>query len=244
MSSRRLVRVIAVPVVALAAVVLAFAACGGGWTGGVVTPEPRPVVSPEDAVAAVVAAEPRLAGIGPLDPSVIGQSAWVEVTPASGVGAFIVAVRVGWGDCPAGCISEHTWQYAVAPDGSVTLMAEAGEPVPPEAWPAPGGDGRTGLRLIATAGPVCPVESIPPDPACAPRPVAGAVVTIRDVDGAQVATATLDAAGSAFVEVPAGDYVVEAATVEGMMGLPAPLQVTVADGAATIVDLAYDTGIR
>ena len=59
--------------------------------------------------------------------------------PASGVGAYIVTVTVGWGDCPAGCIERHTWQYAVAPDGTVTLQAEDGGSVPPDAWPTGGG---------------------------------------------------------------------------------------------------------
>ena len=94
------------------------------------------MVTEDDAVRAVLAHEPRLAGIEARDPELIGQASWYEVVPASGVGAFVVRVRVGWGDCPAGCLSEHTWQFAVAPDGIVTLLEERGDPVPPEAWPA------------------------------------------------------------------------------------------------------------
>ncbi len=48
------------------------------------------VTTPDAAVAAVIAAEPRFAGIGPKDPQLIGQSKWYEVAPASGVGAFVV----------------------------------------------------------------------------------------------------------------------------------------------------------
>ncbi len=121
------------------AVTLLVAACGAAATTPPSATPGGPVVTADDAVRAVITAEPRLAGIMPRDDELIGQSSWVEVAPASGVGAFIVAVRVGWGDCPAGCISEHTWQYAVAPNGTVTLMAEAGEPVPDDAWPAAGG---------------------------------------------------------------------------------------------------------
>ena len=95
-----------------------------------------PVTTPEEAWAAVAATDPRYAAIGPLDPDLIGQSAWYEVMPASGVGAYIVTVTVGWGDCPAGCIERHTWQYAVAPDGTVSLQSEDGGAVPPEAWPS------------------------------------------------------------------------------------------------------------
>jgi hypothetical protein len=195
-------------------------------------------------VAAVIAVEPRLTGIGPRDPNLIGQSAWYQVTPASWVGAFLVDIRVGWGDCPAGCIDEHTWTFAVQPDGTAQLQSEGGDVVPPEAWPSPGGDGRTGVFLTATAGPTCPVEQNPPDPSCAPKPVAGAVAVIRDAAGTEVARATLDRRGTAFVELPAGGYVVEPQAVQGLMGTPAPVSVTVVDGVGSPVALDYDTGIR
>lgn len=231
---------------ALTVLSLVLSACGG--TGGSPTPAPTPtqgpVTTPEEAVAAVVRREPRLTGIQPFDPDIIGQSAGVEVVPVSGVGAFLVSVRVGWGDCQAGCINEHTWVYAVLPDGGVTLQSEGGDAVPPDAWPSPGGDGRTGLAITATAGPTCPVETIPPKPECAPRPVAGAVVVVRDGAGAEVARVTLDAGGFAFVEVPAGAYQVEGLAANGLMGTPAPLDVAVIAGAATSVPLDYDTGIR
>lgn len=194
-------------------------------------------------MARVIAQEPRLTGIGPRDPGLIGQASWYEVLPASGVGAFVVTVRIGWGDCPAGCMNEHSWTYAVLPDGSVNLQSEGGPPVPAEAWPAPGGAGRTGISIVATAGPTCPVVT-PNDPRCQPSAVTGAVIVVRAAGGAEVARAETDAAGTVFIEVPAGDYVVEAQPVEGMMGTPEPLDVTVADGAGTLAALAYDTGIR
>ena len=100
------------------------------------SPAAGPVTTEEEAVAAVIATEPRLTGITAKNPDMIGQSSYYEVTPGSGVGAFVVNVSVGWGDCPAGCMAEHTWSYAVAPDGTVTVVKETGGPVPPEAWPA------------------------------------------------------------------------------------------------------------
>ena len=237
------------PITLLAAALLVLlAACGGAGDTDPPTPTPTqsvgPVTTPEAAVAAVIAHEPRLSGIGPLDLDLIGQSSWYEVMPASGVGAFLVSVRVGWGDCPAGCINEHSWVYAVGPDGSVTLQSEGGDPVPPDAWPSPGGDGRTGVRIAALAGPVCPVETVPPDPACAPTPVPGALVVVRDAAGAEVTTVTLGDDGTAVVELPAGAYVLDAQPVEGLMGDPGPVSVTVIDGVATPVELGYDTGIR
>ncbi|MGH2475520.1 MAG: hypothetical protein ACRDIL_09665, partial [Candidatus Limnocylindrales bacterium] len=200
----------------------------------------------EEAVAAVVAHEPRFAGIAQREPDMIGQANWYEVQPASGVGAFIVTMRLGWGDCPSGCIDEHSWVYAVGPNGEVTLQSEGGSDVPADAWPAPGaGHGMgTGLFITAVAGPTCPVEQVPPDPACAPRPVAGATILILDGQGNDVGKATLDAAGSALIDLPPGDYVVRAAEIDGLMGVPEPQQTVVVEGVATPVVLAYDTGIR
>ena len=175
--------------------------------------DPRGGASPRSS-----AHEPRLTGIGPLDPDLIGQSSWYEVVPASGVGAFLVKVTVGWGDCPAGCINGHTWLYAVLPDGTVTLQSEEGDVVPPDAWPSPGGAGQTGLLILATAGPVCPVETNPPDPACAPRPVAGAEIRVLDAGGQTIGSVVTAADGSAFLGLAPGSYTVQPQPVEGLMG--------------------------
>jgi hypothetical protein len=110
--------------------------------------------------------------------------------------------------------------------------------------PSPTAAGQTGIRGVAMAGPVCPVEKDPPDPACAPRPVAGATIVIRDTSRTQVAAAVSGADGAFFVELQPGDYVVEPKTVQGLLGTAAQQSVTVAAGSVTAVQLDYDTGIR
>ena len=195
-------------------------------------------------MARVIAAEPRLVGITRQDPDAIGQASWYQVAPASGVGAFVVTVRVGWGDCQAGCIDEHRWNYAVQPDGTVTVVSQEGDVIPDAAWPNAAAARGTGIAGVATAGPVCPVEQVPPDPDCAPRPVAGAVVVIRDAASAEVARVTTAADGTFFAELRPGVYVVEPQPAEGLMGVAEPQSVTVVDGVATTVQLGYDTGIR
>jgi hypothetical protein len=194
-------------------------------------------------MAAIVVAEPRFAGIGPQNPDLIGQAAWYEAKPASGVGAFVVTIQVGWGDCPSGCIERHTWTYAVAPDGTVTLLSEGGDVVPPDAMPSPPAGGGTGITGLATAGPVCPVEQ-PGDPNCAPRPVAGAFIVVSDASGAEVGTTITRADGSFDLQLAPGDYVVQGRPVDGLMGAPGLVSVTVRDGSLVKVELAYDTGIR
>lgn len=102
----------------------------------------------------------------------------------------------------------------------------------------------TGIRGTATAGPVCPVERNPPDPSCAPRPVAGATIVIRDGSGSQVAVAISGQDGSYFVALPPGEYVVDPQPVQGLLGTAAQEPAHVDAGAVTDVPLEYDTGIR
>ena len=106
--------------------------------------------------------------------------------------------------------------------------------------PPPG----TGVAISAAAGPVCPVETIPPDPACAPRPVAGATILIKAGDGTIVARLETDANGTASVALFPGTYAIEPQPAAGLMGTAASQEVAVIDGTMTPVLLAYDTGIR
>jgi hypothetical protein len=242
----------------LAAAVLVVAACAaGGTTAPSPTPSPSPTpgtgtITADEAVARVIASDPQFAGIGPLDPDLIGQSAWVEVSP--GTVGWRVMVTKGWGDCQAGCISRHTWIFEVDGDGTVTLVEEQGDPlengtgeggaIPPVDVPAEGGPWIVGRAL---AGPTCPVVQDPPDPACEDRPVEGAVVVVRDPSGTQVAEATSSADGIFLAAVPeGGTYVVEPQPVEGILGTAAPFEVVVPDGPAAwvVADVGYDTGIR
>ncbi|MEX0826185.1 MAG: carboxypeptidase-like regulatory domain-containing protein [Acidimicrobiia bacterium] len=114
-----------------------------------------------------------------------------------------------------------------------------------------GGDGASSTTVAPTfavsgyahAGPVCPVETTPPDPSCEDRPLGGAVVRVLDSDGAVVAEATTAVDGTFTVQLPAGDYTVVAQPVEGLLGTPAAIEITVVVEVSD-VDLAYDTGIR
>ena len=248
-------------------------------------------VTAADAAAIVIALDPRFAALGARDPGAIGQGSWYDVTPAGS--GWLVTVQIGWGDCPAGCIYRHTWQYQVAANGSPALASETGDPLlasagaaasspaiasaspglvaptqtvqptptkrpAPASTPKPTSSGTAGSPVaipssggpwlvgVATAGPVCPVERNPPDPACAPRPVAGAVVVVRDSGGQVVAQAVTAADGTYRAAVPAGSVTVDAQPVAGLMRAPAPISAVVPSGpsAWVRVDLAYDTGIR
>ncbi len=119
-----------------ALIVAAIAGCSAAASTAapvsVPTPSPATITTPDEAVARLVATEPRFAGLKPYNrDGLVGQSRYymVEQEPAST--AYLVSVFIGWGDCPAGCINSHSWKYRVARDGTVTLTFEGGDPDPP-----------------------------------------------------------------------------------------------------------------
>jgi len=130
-------------------------------------------------------------------------------------------------------MSRRIWVVLVA---VAVLLAACGPGSSPVASPV------GGISGIAFAGPTCPVER-PGDPACAPRPVAGATILIRDATGADVTTLVTDASGQFRFALAPGSYTVVGKPVEGLMGNPAPVAVEVIEGEVTI-ELSYDTGIR
>ena len=96
-----------------------------------------------------------------------------------------------------------------------------------------------------TAGPVCPVVTDPPDPACEDRPVAGAEIVVRDASGETVARARTAEDGTFSVRLAPGSYEVVPQAVEGLMGTASPIEITVEDGVPTEpIEISYDTGIR
>jgi hypothetical protein len=127
----------------------------------------------------------------------------------------------------------------------IALVALALTGCMPGTSPSPSGETGT-LEVLAVAGPVCPVETDPPDPDCEPRPVDGARILISPGDGREIVLAegTTDAQGRVTFELPPGDYLVTGAEVEGLMGLPEPTPASVSARATASVTLAYDTGIR
>jgi hypothetical protein len=101
------------------------------------------------------------------------------------------------------------------------------------------------VPIHAQAGPVCPVERVPPDPACADRPVADAQIVVTDAAGTQVASGMTNAAGDLVLRLPAGSYVVTPQRAPGVMGTASAVPIQVVAGASQApVVVVYDTGIR
>lgn len=214
---------LAVPVLIVSVLFLA-AAC--------LPPAATPITQ-EEALDLVLGENEQFIGIAPRDPELIGQAAWYEATPTSD--GWEVEVRIGWGDCPAGCISEHRWTYTVSRRGAVKLVDESGDQLP-------AGSTVTGT---VSAGPTCPVVTDPPDPSCADRPVEGAVLVVVTSDGVEVARTTSDVEGQFVLRLAPGSYRLEPQPVEGLMGTAAPIDFSLElGGSAPELLVSYDTGIR
>lgn len=212
-----------------AAVMLAAGLTACGETAGRLG---HPTTGAEAAHLAI-AEQPRFAGIGPLREDLVGQAAWYDVSESAD--GWQVVIRIGWGDCPAGCINQHRWTYAVGRDGTVTLTREEGDALP----------AATGVRGSVSAGPSCPVVRDPPDLACADRPVGGAVLVITDQSGAEVTSVVSDVDGAFGVDLAPGSYRLTPQPVEGLMGTPAPIDFDIDAGQAAVeLQVSYDTGIR
>lgn len=99
------------------------------------------------------------------------------------------------------------------------------------------------LTGFVHAGPVCPVEKDPPDPECADRPVAGALLLVVDADGEGVGEVRTDVEGLFELRLPAGVYTLVPQPVDGLLGTASPIDFSVG-GLQPDLDVAYDTGIR
>lgn len=142
------------------------------------------------------------------------------------------------GERPGAMRSLFLWLAA----GLLALLVVGCGPV---ASPTPSGETGT-LEVAVVAGPVCPVETVPPQPGCEPRPVVGARVLVQPGDGRDIVVAqgVTDADGLLRLELTPGEYIVVGAEVDGLFGLPEPMPATVAAARTATVTLSYDTGIR
>lgn len=96
------------------------------------------------------------------------------------------------------------------------------------------------LRGQVTLSPTCPVETTPPNPACAPKPYQ---TTVTITGGKGPYSAQTDTKGYYSIKVPPGSY-----TVSAMGSTPNPLcksvSATVTTNAVNTLNLSCDTGIR
>jgi len=144
---------------------------------------------------------------------------------------------------PDGGTVACTQEAKICPDGSA--VGREGPNCEFVACPDTTGYGTIKGRV--TLSPTCPVETLPPDPSCAPQPYQ-TIVSIQDVSGEIVASMSTDENGYYSIRVKPGTYDVVASS-----GNPLPLckngaHITVqSDDVQEMdisTDISCDTGIR
>jgi hypothetical protein len=131
----------------------------------------------------------------------------------------ILLIVVGASLLAGACVAEGPLASftTVGGSGSVASLPSASAATPGQAADgSPGGEAtlvptasavaHAGVTGHLTAGPTCPVETVPPNSACAPRPVAGATVIATDAAGHEVARAASTAEGYYVLDVAPGRY--------------------------------------
>lgn len=111
-------------------------------------------------------------------------------------------------------------------------------------FPAVAGGSGSGIRGRVTSSPTCPVETIPPQPQCAPRGFRARVTITRN--GVAVKRLTTAADGRFSVVLGAGRYRVAArpASSTALPRCPAAIRAKVTRGRFTRVAIDCDSGIR
>ncbi|MFZ2167439.1 MAG: hypothetical protein WAV50_01055 [Minisyncoccia bacterium] len=101
----------------------------------------------------------------------------------------------------------------------------------------------TGVRGAVTLGPTCPVERVPPDPACADKPYATTVVVHSAGSSSVFATGKSDASGVFEFALPPGSYTLNAGD-SAMLPRCSRTDVSVSSSGYASVHISCDTGIR
>lgn len=196
----------------------------------------------------------------PDEPSVVAvEGAGTDTTPENGPTAPPMSVTTT-GSNPGG--DDRGATSTIAPPQSTTTLSIAPAPTSVTSAPVPTTSGTSTattepatpttaavadsgtLAITAVAGPICPVQTDPPQPNCGPIVVDGADVIVVDGEGLQVARGSTDEDGTLRLAVPAGDLTVVAQPMRRFLGTAPPVAVAVAVGQTVAVTVEYDTGIR
>ena len=101
----------------------------------------------------------------------------------------------------------------------------------------------SGVMGTVLLGPTCPVERIPPDPHCAPRPYQTPIEISRAGSKSIMKRIKSDASGAFKISLAPGSYELQP---KGGSPLPScfPVAITVEPNAFAKANLSCDTGIR
>ena len=203
--------------------------------------------------------------VSPSDPAVVGADGQPTVNPGSpscvavagtGCGTVVtsfLALTAGEAelradrprcfepDCPA---ADAHWRLMVRVEGGGIATTTVAEVPTTTVADAPSPDGE--VRGTVLFSPVCPVEQLPPDPACAPRP-GPADIELVLADGSVAVAGRAGNDGAFILVAGAGSYTVRASVPDVSLGGGCqvdPAELTLEEGSSVVVTVSCDTGIR
>ncbi len=163
-------------------------------------------------------------------------------------GLIAIGFLWSWWSSSQKQIAPCTLEAKLCPDGSsvgrVGPLCEFA-PCPGAEATSSAGSGMHGSGIKGTVllGPTCPVERIPPDPACADKPYV-TTLEVTAADGSRsIKEFSSDASGTFTVEVPSGEYVIRSASTNFYPRCSSGT-IRVVAGAYAKTTVYCDTGIR
>ena len=111
---------------------------------------------------------------------------------------------------------------------------------------ANGATAPSGIAGRVVSAPTCPVETVPPQPECAPKPLVASLRVDRLRSQRPAIIVRSGADGRFRAQLTAGEYAVQALpdTRSPFPRPPPPFDVRVKTGRFTRITITYDTGIR
>jgi len=139
--------------------------------------------------------------------------------------------------CPDGSAVGRTGpncEFSACPSETASSTTDGGGSI------LPYNSGVSGTVLL---GPTCPVERIPPDPSCAPKAYATAIVVYRINSNTPFVLGNSDATGTFKFSLPPGSYTLKT-TSGALYPRCNPVNVTVDAVGYAAAAISCDTGIR
>jgi putative hemolysin len=151
------------------------------------------------------------------------------------------------GECKKGTADKNneevfcTMDAKLCPDGS--YVGRVGPKCEFSTCPAETTKKNSGVRGTVELGPVCPVERIPPDPRCAPKPYSTLINIVKPGSNLVITPVQSDSNGAFSISLDPGIYTLQAKGGDAMPRCSS-VSVEVKKGQYSSVTILCDTGIR
>jgi hypothetical protein len=206
------------------------------------------VMPPTDTNVLAMHGQPEVTAGGPGCPSIPGTgcgTVLVTFAALAAGSADVVANRSSCGEALRCTGDQGQWRVHIEVGGPPPTSARA-TTVPAVTPTTAKASSAAGVEGTVRFSPVCPVERVPPDPQCSPRPGTALIRLVPVANGVPV-SGQAGADGRFSIPAVPGTYSVEAVATSAGPGRGcqvSPAQVAVVAGSFSPVTVTCDTGIR